>query len=90
MYLHDLLLIGPVTHAQHPPYDSCPAPPLQRTLTRACSLLRPPPKGDEFAMSLADTHVVKSEKLSTLRLSGCAITDDGCCVLAKAFETVGA
>lgn len=46
-------------------------------------------QGDEFVAGLADGALLKSEKLQSLKLTGCNISCEGACRLAKALEFVG-
>ena len=50
-----------------------------------------PLQGDEFAVALAEGNatLLKGDKLSTLRLTACNLSDEGACRLAKALESVG-
>ncbi|MEW5312669.1 MAG: hypothetical protein WDW38_004285 [Sanguina aurantia] len=45
--------------------------------------------GDEFVAGLAEGALLKSEKLQGLKLTGCNISCEGACRLAKALEFVG-
>ncbi len=47
-------------------------------------------QGDDFAAALAEGAALRGDKLATLRLSGCNVSDEGTCRLAKALEAIGA
>ena len=46
-------------------------------------------QGDEFTDTLADSKLLRCDRLETLRLVQCNITCNSVCRLAKAFEGVG-
>ncbi len=58
-------------------------------VSKLCACVMGPLQGDDFATTLADQAVLRSEKLGTLRLAACGITCQGATQLARAFESVG-